>query len=93
MKNTHQLDLEKFEALHDDALGEILGGQSVDIADNLKMLRVTAGMRRELLAKTLSVDPTSITHWEHGRRVPDVDTLIRISDTFNISVDNLIRLK
>ena len=67
MKNTHDLDLEKFEELRDDVLGEILGGQSADIADNLKMLRVTAG------------------------RVPDVDTLIRISDTFNISVDDLIR--
>lgn len=91
MKNTHDLDLEKFEALHDDALGEILGGQSVDIADNLKMLRVTAGMSRDFLAERLMVSPTAVTHWEHGRRIPDVDTLIEISKIFNTTVDDIIK--
>lgn len=91
MENKHNHTLDKFELFTDIDLSRICGGHSADIADNLKMLRVTSGMSRGMLAEELMVDPTSVTHWEHGRRIPDVDTLIEISRIFNTTVDNIIR--
>lgn len=62
MKNTHDLDLEKFEELRDDVLGEILGGQSADIADNLKMLRVTGGVSPWVIAGLVYVGYQTFEH-------------------------------
>ncbi|MCT0954670.1 helix-turn-helix transcriptional regulator [Weissella cibaria] len=90
MENNKQFDFEIFEKLDKDQLCSILGGQSVDIASNLKTLRVTAGMTRDSLAELLMVNPTAVTHWEHGRRIPDVDTLIEIAGVFGTTVDDII---
>lgn len=81
----------EFEKLVDKRLSKIVGGRSEDVARNIKMLRVTAGMSRNCLADILNVDPTTVTHWEHSRRIPDVDMLIEISELFNTSVDNIVK--
>jgi DNA-binding XRE family transcriptional regulator len=91
METTNYSLLTMFEELREESLTEIKGGQSEDIASNLKMLRVTSGMTRDSLAELLRVDPTAVTHWEHGRRIPDIDTLIEIAKLFDTTVDNLVK--
>ena len=33
---------------------------------------------------------TTISNWETGKTTPDIDSLIRLADLFNLSLDNLL---
>ena len=50
--------------------------------------------KRELLnkdfAKIMSVQPATISNWEKGNRFPKDDTLIKIADYFDCSIDYLL---
>lgn len=71
-------------------LANICGGSSEDIAVNLKVLRLTAGFKRVDLADMLNVSLSTITKYEKGSRVPDIDTIIKLAEILNTDVDNLI---
>lgn len=85
------VQLQGFDVIGEDILCNVRGGQAKDIAGNLKVLRQEAGLSRNQLAQTLMVDPTAITHWEHGRRVPDIDTLIQIAEIYDKTLDSLVQ--
>ncbi|MEC2943412.1 helix-turn-helix transcriptional regulator [Bacillus cereus] len=42
------------------------------------------------VAHHLNVVRSTYTNWEAGRSEPDVSTLIKLSDLYNISLDNLV---
>lgn len=56
----------------------------------LKQLRIKKGMTQQQLADRLGVDRTTVTLWELGINKPRADMLIKISNTFNCSVDDLL---
>lgn len=58
---------------------------------NLKILRVGKKMNQTELAKQIGVDQRTISAWEHGICEPDIKTLIRLKEFFNITVDELIK--
>ena len=49
-------------------------------------------MQRELADK-LGTYKNAIVRWENGYRVPDFDTLIKIADFFDVSLDVLLGRK
>ena len=49
------------------------------------------GMSQEELSRELSVSRQAVYKWESNRGYPDIDNLIRISDIFNVTIDELIR--
>ena len=53
-------------------------------------LRKEKGMTQEELAKKLNVTDRAISHWENGRRLPDIFLFKSICEIFNISVNELI---
>lgn len=57
---------------------------------NLKTLRDEAGLSQRQLAEIIGVSQQSINKYENHNIEPDIDTLIRIADYFNTSVDYLI---
>lgn len=57
---------------------------------NLKTLRDEAGISQKQLAETIGVSQQSINKYENHNIEPDIDTLIRMADYFNTSVDYLI---
>lgn len=57
---------------------------------NLKALRESTGISQKQLAETIGVSQQSINKYENHNIEPDIDTLIRIADYFNTSVDYLI---
>lgn len=57
------------------------------IKENRSKLNVT----QEELGKKLHVSRQTISNWEVGRSYPDIESLILLSDTFNISLDKLLR--
>ena len=57
---------------------------------NLKKLRLEKGISQQLLADTILVSQQSVNKYENHNVEPDIDTLIRIADYFNVSLDFLI---
>lgn len=57
---------------------------------NLKLLRERSGISQNTLALAIGVSQQSINKYENHNIEPDIETLIRIADYFNTSVDFLI---
>lgn len=56
----------------------------------IKRIRIMRGINQKELADAIGVSPAAISHWENGRRKPDVDDLIAIARFFGCKVDDLI---
>ena len=56
----------------------------------IKRIRVLKNITQQEMASALGVSPAAISHWETGRRKPDVDDLIAIARFFGCKVDDLI---
>ena len=59
-------------------------------AERVREARMDAGKSRATLAQELNVSVRLISYWESGKRECDFDTLLRLSDIFNVSVDYLL---
>lgn len=57
---------------------------------NLKKLREEAAVSQRALADAIGVSQQSVNKYENHNIEPDIETLIRIADYFNTSVDYLI---
>lgn len=58
----------------------------------LKDLREQIGLNQEGLAQKLNVSQSTISAYETGERMPDLNTLIKIVSFFNVSLDYLVGL-
>lgn len=56
----------------------------------LKELRTARSVSQVKLAIDLNVNQNSISRYESGLREPDYNTLIKIADYFNVSIDYLL---
>lgn len=59
-------------------------------AQRLKALRKEKGLKQSELAQELKVTQRKISYWEIGQLEPDLLTLWKISDYFQVSIDYLI---
>lgn len=60
------------------------------IHTKIKDLRKEKGWSQKELAGKLDMHPVNMTKLEKGQNMPSVDTLIRMSDVFNVSIDYLL---
>lgn len=60
---------------------------------NLRYLRCLNNMTQIDLAKKLSITRQSISNYERGQHFCDLNTLVGISELFNISIDDLLKKK
>jgi len=60
------------------------------LSQRLKKLREIRNMTQKSLADILNVGTSTVAMWETGGRHPDYDTLIKIADLFDVSVDSLL---
>lgn len=58
--------------------------------DRMKRLRKNKGLSQQNLADLLKVSQVAVAHWESGNREPNIDTIIKLSKYFNVSVDWLL---
>jgi transcriptional regulator with XRE-family HTH domain len=56
----------------------------------LKALRLEKKMTQEELGKKINVTKVSVSGYESGNRSPDTDTLQKIAQVFDVSVDYLL---
>ena len=60
------------------------------LAKRLRELRHEKDMTQNDLAKAIMVPRVTYTHYELGKRTPDVDTIIRLARYFGVTVDYLV---
>lgn len=61
--------------------------------ENLLALRKRRGLSQEELAARLNVVRQTVSKWEKGLSVPDAELLMRIAETFEVSVSELLGAK
>ena len=61
------------------------------LGERIRGERKKRGLSQEELADILNVSRQAITKWETDRGIPDIANLIRISEEFEISLDELIK--
>lgn len=60
------------------------------IGDQIQCLRVKHGLTQERLAEMLEVSRQSVSKWELGQAMPDVEKIIRMSELFEVSTDTIL---
>ena len=60
-------------------------------SENLQYIRTQAGITQEQLAEQLEVSRQSVSKWESGASFPEMDTLLRICDLYDVNLDTLLR--
>ena len=55
-----------------------------------KQLRKKHGYSQVSLAETLGVSKGTVAMWETGKRTPDFETLIKLSDLFDVRTDYIL---
>ena len=63
----------------------------MNISEEIKKQRLKRNWTQEQLAEILNVSRPTISSWEVGRNYPDLETIVAISDLFEISLDELLR--
>lgn len=61
----------------------------MQIGKKLKELRLTDGLTQQELANELNISRVNYTRYETDKARPDYETLIKIADFYDISLDDL----
>ncbi|MCM1100766.1 MAG: helix-turn-helix domain-containing protein [Clostridium sp.] len=61
------------------------------LADKIIMLRKRNGWSQEELADKLDISRQSVSKWESGSSIPDLDKIIKMSGLFGVSTDYLLK--
>lgn len=61
------------------------------INETLKEKRKEYQLTQEQLSEKVFVSRKTISNWENGKTTPDLESLIRLSELFNLSLDELIK--
>ena len=59
----------------------------------LKSLRRERKMTQESLAKVFHISQTSVSKYETGEAVPDLETIVKMADFFGVSLDEFVGRK
>lgn len=62
----------------------------MEFCEKLQILRKNKGITQEELAKALYVSRTAVSKWESGKGYPGIESLRRIGEYFNVTVDELL---
>lgn len=80
-----------FSVSIDDLLLKDLRPQSPIFARNLKYLRGQKGINQNVMADVLKLTQSTIANWEAGKREPDMEMLVRLSEYFGVTLDQMIK--
>ena len=63
----------------------------MDIGNKIQTIRTNNGMTQAEFAEKFNVIRQSVSNWENNKHYPDLDTLCKISDEYNVSFDILLK--
>ena len=58
--------------------------------NRIKELRIQKGLKQVELAKIIGTSQSSLSGYENGKIEPDQDTLVQLSEFFDVSIDYLL---
>lgn len=61
------------------------------LSEKIALLRKQNGWSQEQLAEQLHISRQSISKWESGTSIPDLDKIIKLSSIFSVSTDYLLK--
>ncbi len=61
------------------------------IGNKLNQLRKLSGMTQEQLAEKINVSRQTISKWESDNTSPDLESIVKISKIFHVSLDDLLK--
>ena len=61
-----------------------------DLVLMIKLLREERGIMQKKMAQDLGIGLSTLSQYETGKREPDISTIIKIADYFNVSTDYLL---
>ena len=61
------------------------------IAEKIKNARIQKGYTQEQVAEKLLVSRQTVSNWENGKSLPDIISIIRMSDLYELILDELIK--
>lgn len=62
----------------------------MEIGNKLNQLRKLAGMTQEQFAEKLNVSRQTISKWEKGDTLPDLESIVMVCKIFHVSLDDLL---
>lgn len=63
----------------------------MEIEKKLKDARANAGLTQEQVAEKIMVSRQTISNWENGKSLPDIISIMKLSDLYQISLDELLK--
>lgn len=63
----------------------------MEIGNKLKEARFKSGLTQEKVAEEILVSRQTISNWENEKSYPDIISVIRLSDLYGISLDELLK--
>ena len=63
----------------------------MNIGTKIKTARVEAGLTQEKAAEILGVSRQTVSNWENEKSYPDIISVIKMSDIYNVSLDKLLK--
>lgn len=63
----------------------------MNIGTKIIEIRKQKNMTQEDFAKIFHVTRQTVSNWENGKSYPDLQTLVQISNEFNVSLDTMLK--
>lgn len=63
----------------------------MDIGAKIKDARIKAGLTQEQTAEALGVSRQTISNWENEKTYPDIVSVVKMSDLYDVSLDRLLK--
>ena len=63
----------------------------MEIEKKLKDVRMQAGLTQEQVAEKIMVSRQTVSNWENGKSLPDIVSIMSLSDLYQISIDELLK--
>ena len=63
----------------------------MNLGETIYKLRTTHNLSQEELAEKLGVSRQSVSKWENNMAVPELDKIIRMSELFGVTVDEMVK--
>lgn len=63
----------------------------MEIGQKLKEKRTALGLSQEQLAEQLGITRQTIANWEKGKTYPDIASVLKLSDLYCVSLDELLK--
>jgi len=63
----------------------------IRLGKNIAAFRKRSAMTQAALAEKINYSDKAVSKWERGESIPDVPTLVELSELFDVTVDDLLR--